>query len=221
VPPRLKQLEASHNHLAEMFRQQGNAGTFGKFLRGTAFDVLAKEVGGRTNAAIESDVPFRERLVHFWSNHFTVSAKRPQIAIAVGAFEREALRPHIFGRFADLLVSVTQHPVMLIYLDNFISFGPNSLGGRHRDVGLNENLAREILELHTLGVDGGYTQDDVIELAKLISDGASSARKTLVASARTAPSSFDSMGMNRVGKGCSTKPIAAKPSIKANRHCAT
>ena len=169
MPPRLKQLEASHNHLAEMFRQQGNAGTFGKFLRGTAFDVLAKEVGGRTNAAIESDVPFRERLVHFWSNHFTVSAKRPQIAIAVGAFEREAVRPHIFGRFADLLVSVTQHPVMLIYLDNFISFGPNSLGGRHRDVGLNENLAREILELHTLGVDGGYTQDDVIELAKLIS----------------------------------------------------
>jgi uncharacterized protein (DUF1800 family) len=169
VPQQLRKLEASPKQLAEMFRQQGNAGTFGKFLRGTAFDVLAQEVGSRTNAAIESDTPFRERLVHFWSNHFTVSAKRATIAIAVGAFEREAIRPNIFGRFADLLVAVTQHPTMLIYLDNHVSFGPKSVGGRRRDVGLNENLAREILELHTLGVDGGYTQDDVIELAKLIS----------------------------------------------------
>lgn len=169
VPRQLRRLDASSKHLAEMFRQQGNVGTFGKFLRGPAFDTLAQEVGRRTNAAIESDVPFRERLVHFWSNHFTVSAKRPQIAIAVGAFEREAIRPNIFGRFSDLLVAVTQHPAMLIYLDNYVSFGPNSVGGRRQDVGLNENLAREILELHTLGVDGGYTQDDVIELAKLIS----------------------------------------------------
>ena len=169
VPRQLEGLEASSKQLAEMFRQQGKAGTFGKFLRGTAFDILSQEVGRRTNAAIESDAPFRERLVHFWSNHFTVSAKRPQIAIAVGAFEREAIRPNIFGRFADLLVAVTQHPAMLIYLDNYVSFGPNSVGGRRRDVGFNENLAREILELHTLGVDGGYTQDDVIELAKLIS----------------------------------------------------
>jgi uncharacterized protein (DUF1800 family) len=115
------------------------------------------------------DTPFLERLVHFWSNHFTVSAKRATIAIAVSAFEREAIRPNIFGRFADLLVAVTQHPAILIYLDNHVSFGPKSVGGRRRDVGLNENLARETLELHTLGVDGGYTQDDVIELAKLIS----------------------------------------------------
>ena len=78
VPRQLRRLEASSKHLAEMFRQQDNVATFGKFLRGPAFDTLAHEVGRRTNAAIESDVPFRERLVHFWSNHFTVSAKRPR-----------------------------------------------------------------------------------------------------------------------------------------------
>ncbi len=168
MPRQLRGLEHSTEHLSEMFRQQGQVERFGKYLRGKARDILSEEVGRRTVAAVESDVPFRERLVHFWSNHFTVSAKRPQIAVAVGAFEREAIRPNTFGTFADLLVAVTQHPTMLIYLDNYVSFGPNSIGGRRRDVGFNENLAREILELHTLGVDGGYNQDDVVALAKLI-----------------------------------------------------
>jgi uncharacterized protein (DUF1800 family) len=82
-----------------------------------------------------------------------------------GAFEREAIRPHVTGRFADMLLASTSHPAMLIYLDNAQSIGPDSPAGRRRDQGLNENLAREILELHTLGVDGGYTQADVTAFA--------------------------------------------------------
>lgn len=126
------------------------------------------EVNARTHAAVATDVPFRERLVHFWSNHFTVSATKPMIAGVVGAYEREAIRPHVTGRFADMLKAVVRHPAMLLYLDNAQSIGPNSRVGRRRKRGLNENLAREILELHSLGVEGGYTQADVIELAKIL-----------------------------------------------------
>lgn len=122
----------------------------------------------RTLSAVESDLPFRERLVHFWSNHFTVSAQRTLISPIVGAFEREAIRPHVSGRFMDMLLASTRHPAMLLYLDNASSVGPNSSVGRRRSRGLNENLAREVLELHTLGVDGGYRQEDVIRLAELL-----------------------------------------------------
>ena len=110
-----------------------------------------------------------ERLAIFWANHFAVSAaKGPHVRIIAGAFEREAIRPHVFGRFADMLLAVETHPAMLFFLDNQQSFGPNSVAGQNRKRGLNENLAREILELHTLGVNGGYTQDDVTSLARII-----------------------------------------------------
>ena len=109
-----------------------------------------------------------ERLVQFWSNHFTVSAaKGAAVRASAGAFEREAIRPHVLGRFVDMLLAVEQHPAMLIYLDNNQSFGPNSRAGQNRERGLNENLARETLELHTLGVDGGYTQADVAALSRI------------------------------------------------------
>jgi uncharacterized protein (DUF1800 family) len=104
----------------------------------------------------------------FWANHFTVSAKRFFVAPVVGAFEREAIRPHLFGRFADMLAASTMHPAMLLYLDNVGSVGPNSRGGRWARRGLNENLARELLELHTLGVGGGYDQADVGAMARLL-----------------------------------------------------
>ncbi|MBM3504966.1 MAG: DUF1800 domain-containing protein [Alphaproteobacteria bacterium] len=138
------------------------------FLRQEAAQMLRRDAARRTAAAILSPVPFRERLVHFWSNHFTVSSKRFQIIAAAGAFEREVIRPRVTGSFTDLLLGSTKHPVMLAYLDNQQSFGPNSMAGQRRGVGLNENLAREILELHTLGVGGGYDQQDVIGLAKMI-----------------------------------------------------
>ena len=114
-----------------------------------------------------TDAAFPERLVMFWSNHFCVMARGPVRGIA-GAYEREAIRPHILGRFADMLKAVEQHPAMLFYLDNQVSFGPNSPAGKNQKKGLNENLAREILELHTLGVDGGYTQTDVTNFARII-----------------------------------------------------
>ncbi|MBV9739963.1 MAG: DUF1800 family protein [Hyphomicrobiales bacterium] len=114
-------------------------------------------------------IGFGERLAMFWANHFAVSAaKGPALRIIAGAFEREAIRPHVFGRFTDMLMAVETHPAMLLYLDNQQSFGPNSVAGQNRKRGLNENLAREILELHTLGVNGGYTQEDVTSLARII-----------------------------------------------------
>jgi uncharacterized protein (DUF1800 family) len=109
-----------------------------------------------------------ERLVMFWSNHFSVSANKGPVAAIAGAYEREAIRPHVQGRFVDMLLAVERHPAMLIYLDNAQSIGPNSRAGLNRGRGLNENLAREILELHTLGVDGGYSQEDVTNLARIL-----------------------------------------------------
>ncbi len=122
----------------------------------------------RSMTAAASAAPFRERLVQFWSNHFTVSIQRPiVIPVAVG-FENEAIRPNALGKFRDMLRAAAIHPAMLLYLDNAQSVGPNSIAGRMRDKGLNENLAREMLELHTVGVDGGYTQTDVTEFAKVL-----------------------------------------------------
>lgn len=128
----------------------------------------ANEVSARTRHASLTPGSFRERLVRFWSDHFTVSINK-QILIPTGAaLEREAIRPHVTGRFEDMLLAVESHPAMLAYLDNWYSIGPNSYAGSTFDLGLNENLAREILELHTLGVDGGYSQGDVTEFAKAI-----------------------------------------------------
>ncbi|OYW46623.1 MAG: hypothetical protein B7Z33_03890 [Sphingomonadales bacterium 12-68-11] len=128
------------------------------------------DVGRRGAVALTSPTPFAERLVHFWANHFTVSAAKPQAAAVIGPHEFDAIRPHMTGRFADLLKAAVLHPAMLVYLDQFQSIGPNSrasglAAARERPRGLNENLAREILELHTLGVGGGYSQADVTEFA--------------------------------------------------------
>ena len=128
--------------------------------------IYLQEAQARLDAALNADIGFVERLVWFWSNHFCVSADK--VRPLAGAFEREAIRPHVLGRFADMLVAVESHPAMLIYLDNARSIGPTSFAGLRRGKGLNENLAREILELHTLGVGSGYTQDDVTNFAKII-----------------------------------------------------
>jgi uncharacterized protein (DUF1800 family) len=128
-----------------------------------------RELAARYALDITTGRPFAERLVWFWSNHFTVSAQHGPAAIFVGNFEREAIRPHITGTFEDMLFAVCMHPAMLIYLSNSRSSGPDSPAvGQRGKGGLNENLGRELLELHTLGVDGGYTQDDVIAMAKIL-----------------------------------------------------
>ena len=127
------------------------------------------EALARLQRAIVADCGFVERLVVFWSNHFCISANKGELArIWAGSFEREAIRPHVLGRFGDMLKAVEQHPAMLFFLDNQQSLGPDSRAGQNRKRGLNENLAREIMELHTLGVGSGYTQEDVTSLARII-----------------------------------------------------
>jgi uncharacterized protein (DUF1800 family) len=127
------------------------------------------EALARLQRASLADCGFVERLVVFWSNHFCISANKGALArMWAGSFEREAIRPHVLGRFGDMLKAVEQHPAMLFFLDNQQSLGPQSRAGENRKRGLNENLAREIMELHTLGVGGGYSQDDVTSLARII-----------------------------------------------------
>jgi len=131
--------------------------------------IFRAEVEARLALANETQAPFLERLVSFWSNHFAISvAKSGPIKAMAGAFEREAIRPHILGKFADLLIAVEQHPAMILYLDNQQSIGPHSRAGDNGKHGFNENLAREILELHVLGSDGGYSQTDVTNFAGII-----------------------------------------------------
>lgn len=131
----------------------------------------AQALSGFTRA-IGTESPFRERLVQFWENHFAVSADKQPIGAIAGLYRDEAIRPNVTGNFRSLLTAAIRHPAMLLYLDNGQSIGPNSAVGRRgnrvRNAGLNENLAREILELHTLGVDGGYTQADVIEFSRAL-----------------------------------------------------
>jgi len=126
-----------------------------------------REMSARFALGFTTQKPFAERLVWFWSNHFAVSAQSAAVGLA-GPFEREAIRPHIAGTFEDMLVASTKHPAMLVYLSNAQSIGPDSLAGLISGKGLNENLGREIMELHTLGVNGGYAQADVIAMAKLL-----------------------------------------------------
>jgi len=127
------------------------------------------EALARLQRAVIADCGVTERLVAFWSNHFCISAGKGELArMWAGSFEREAIRPHVLGRFGDMLKAVEQHPAMLFFLDNQQSLGPDSRAGQNRKRGLNENLAREIMELHTLGVGGGYSQQDVTSLARIV-----------------------------------------------------
>jgi uncharacterized protein (DUF1800 family) len=145
-----------------------------RFLRQSIRDDYLVMDSARLASALATDTPFAERLVHFWANHFSVSVdKLPVIGLA-GLLEFEAIRPHVFGRFSDLLLAVEQHPATLLYLDQAQSIGPNSRIGQlaaarqGKQRGLNENLAREAMELHTLGVRTGYSQADVTEFARAL-----------------------------------------------------
>ena len=142
-----------------------------RHLRRTLVEIASQESLAALTTRVTSERPFVERLVAFWSNHLCVStAAKVLVAPLAGSYEREAVRPHVLGRFEDMVLASARHPAMLVYLDNFQSIGPNSKGamrGRARR-GLNENYARELMELHTLGVNGGYTQQDVQELARIL-----------------------------------------------------
>ena len=126
------------------------------------------EIDNLVSYALATPTPFRERLVWFWANHFTVSLRGGRTAALGGDYIRTAIRPHATGRFADMLGAVMHHPAMLTYLDNAGSFGPNSPVGLKQNKGLNENLARESLELHTVSPASGYTQADVTSYARIL-----------------------------------------------------
>jgi uncharacterized protein (DUF1800 family) len=170
MPAALAELPSGASRMGDFLRARQRRGAEGvqRLVRESFRETYVQEASARLAVQVASDQPFRERLVAFWANHFTVSVQRPPVLGLAGAFEREAIRPHVTGRFADMLLAVARHPAMLLYLDNGQSIGPNSPVGVRRGRGLNENLAREILELHTLGVDGGYTQGDVREFAKIL-----------------------------------------------------
>lgn len=171
--------------------------------------------------AIGSDDPYRERLVAFWADHFTVTPRNRIERALPSILVDEAIRPHVTGRFADMLRAVTTHPAMLIYLNQEASFGPGSAKGKRQKKGLNENLARELLELHTLGVGAGYTQGDVRQLAELLT-GLTVGREGFVFDAKRAePGAETVLGVRYDGKG--ERPIlqalddlAARPETAAH-----
>ena len=150
--------------------------------------IFAELAEAKLLRAVYGERQLEEVLVDFWFNHFNVFARKGRTEIYIGEYERDAIRPHVFGRFRDLLGATAKSPAMLFYLDNWLSADPNASqraarpGRRPRPGaaampapqavqnrpmrGLNENYARELLELHTLGVDGGYTQQDIVEVAR-------------------------------------------------------
>ena len=189
LPPELASLPASaavFNTYAEARREKreatGNAPSnadvavrVGNIIRQQIVPIYLDQVAARYRVAAASDEPLRERLVHFWTNHFAVSVDKPVVLGLAATLENEAIRPNLQRRFGDMLLAVETHPAMILYLDNQSSVGPDSKLAtrlRNRDatkkLGSNENLAREILELHTLGVNGGYTQTDVSTFAQAL-----------------------------------------------------
>jgi uncharacterized protein (DUF1800 family) len=130
--------------------------------------VLEEAQAARIDRALLSDRQLQEVLVGFWFNHFNVFRGKGFDHVWVGTYESEAIRPYVLGPFRLLLEATARHPAMLYYLDNWQNSAPGSRGRGGQEVGLNENYARELMELHTLGVDGGYTQKDVTELARVL-----------------------------------------------------
>lgn len=136
-------------------------------------EMATTEMAAVLRHRLSTETPFVERLVAFWSNHLCVSIAKPQVTAFAGHYERAAIRPHVLGRFEEMVLASARHPAMLLYLDNVLSVGPRSAAGtrtarRGNARGLNENYARELLELHTVGVDGGYDQQDVEALARIL-----------------------------------------------------
>jgi uncharacterized protein (DUF1800 family) len=134
-----------------------------------AHAVLRQEIDARIDKQMAVDIGFVERLVIFWSNHFSMSVNKAEaVRGTIGQLERDVIRKHVLGSFSDMLVGVFRHPAMIAFLDNDDSIGPNSPIGLNWGAGYNENLAREALELHTLGSGGGYTEADVSAFAKIL-----------------------------------------------------
>jgi uncharacterized protein (DUF1800 family) len=152
-----------------VWRERDNAGPISSGQRSPVDTYFIAESIAAYSWRLDTSTPYLERLIDFWTNHFTISRRAgTQVTVTVPSFVRDVIRPHVTGRFADMLVAAFKHPSMLGYLDQNASVGPNSRFGIRSGRGLNENLAREILELHTVSVAAGYTQKDVTEFARLL-----------------------------------------------------
>lgn len=170
---------------------------------------------------IRTRTGFRERLVAFWGDHFTAYGKGQILKVGTGPYIDEAIRPHIAGRFEDMLIAAVSHPLMLHFLDQDKSIGPESEIGRTRpERGLNENLAREVLELHTLGVGGPYTQKDVRQLAELLTGLAWTPDKGTVFRKRAAEPGGETVLGKTYGPKAGPEPLRAALRDLA-RHPAT
>jgi len=139
-----------------------------KTARRAARIVVQQAMGARLYRAVAAPNQLQEVMTTFWFNHFNIFAGKGLDYLWIGAYEEQAIRPHALGRFRDLLGATAKHPAMLFYLDNWQNTAPDSPGSRGRFEGINENYARELMELHTLGVNGGYSQQDVIALAHIL-----------------------------------------------------
>ncbi|MEY2594426.1 MAG: hypothetical protein RI972_2115 [Pseudomonadota bacterium] len=185
APPRASEAGGPNTMDGAMGTTMGSAGADGgnaeaaqtRARREYVRPVVLQAAQARLARAIESPAQLQEVLVEFWFNHFNVFIGKGPVSVLAGAYEREAVRPHVLGRFRDLLGATAKHPAMLLYLDNAQSVKPGYRApalqamanpNAARLSGLNENYARELMELHTLGVDGGYTQQDVTELARML-----------------------------------------------------
>ena len=155
--------------------------------------MLSEAAEARLLRAIESPRQLEEVMVDFWYNHFNVFAGKGQDHVLVASYERDAIRPYVFGSFRQMLGATAHHPAMLFYLDNWVS----------KAGGLNENYARELMELHTLGVDGGYTQKDVTELARMLTGWTYAPR-------RGAQFMFDPRRHDNGAKTWLGKPVSAR-----------
>lgn len=151
-------------HKALLLANPSGKGEF----RGQAPQNFKADVTAQLNFAATTPASFRERLVWFWANHFAVSARQNDTASLIGPMLREAIRPHVTGNFTDMLLAVERHPAMLHYLDNANSIGPDSPVGQRTKRGLNENLGRECMELHSVGLAAGYSQADVTAMANIL-----------------------------------------------------
>lgn len=163
--PQIDPMPTTESGLAALHEDRTNKPEPGKSRARALFNAQAS---GELAHALTTVAPFRERLVWFWTNHFTISLRRGECTAVACAFIEEAIRPHVTGSFSAMLLAVMRHPAMLLYLDNARSVGPNSPAGQAGRRGLNENLSRECLELHTVSPLAGYTQADVTSLARIL-----------------------------------------------------
>lgn len=173
-----------------------------RVLREAANAMIANNARLDLARAVQTEDGYAERLVRFWADHFTVRTGNPEARLLISAFADDAIRPHVAGRFSDMLRAAVLHPGMLGSLDQTSSVGPESQMGKRRNLGLNENLGRELLELHTLGVDGGYTQTDVRQTALLLTGlGVNGELGTVFEPRRAEPGAETVLGRSYGGSG--------------------